>query len=91
MNDTLLRSSHHDETTTVLIVGGGLVGLSMSLFLSWHGIASVLVDWIEQYPDGTCRLTCRTEIDSEPRIAQFFVRQMVTKLLPENLEHRPTR
>ncbi|WP_020673762.1 FAD-dependent monooxygenase [Amycolatopsis nigrescens] len=33
-----------DETTPVLIVGGGLVGLSASLFLSWHGVDSVLVE-----------------------------------------------
>jgi putative polyketide hydroxylase len=32
------------ETTPVLIVGGGLVGLSTSLFLSQHGIASLLVE-----------------------------------------------
>ena len=40
-------SSHHrdyDETTPVLIVGGGLIGLSTSLFLSWHGISSLLVE-----------------------------------------------
>lgn len=33
-----------DETTPVLIVGGGLVGLSTSLFLSWHGIPSLLIE-----------------------------------------------
>lgn len=33
-----------EETTPVLIVGGGLVGLSASLFLSWHGVDSVLVE-----------------------------------------------
>ncbi|GHO71779.1 FAD-dependent oxidoreductase [Ktedonobacter sp. SOSP1-52] len=33
-----------DETTPVLIVGGGLVGLSASLFLSWHGSSSMLVE-----------------------------------------------
>jgi putative polyketide hydroxylase len=40
-------SSHHvdyDETAPVLIVGGGLIGLSTSLFLSWHGIRSLLVE-----------------------------------------------
>lgn len=37
-----------DERTSVLIVGGGLVGLSTALFLSWHGIRSVLV---ERHPD----------------------------------------
>ncbi len=40
-------SSHHidyDETTQVLIVGGGIVGLSTSLFLSWRGISSLLVE-----------------------------------------------
>ena len=40
-------SSHHsdyDDITPVLIVGGGLVGLSTSLFLSWHGIPSLLVE-----------------------------------------------
>src|SRR5690242_19967614 len=31
-------------TTPVLIVGGGLVGLSTSLFLTQHGISSVLVE-----------------------------------------------
>lgn len=34
----------YDETTPVLIVGGSLVGLSASLFLSWHGIPSLLVE-----------------------------------------------
>ncbi|MHB8595624.1 MAG: FAD-dependent monooxygenase [Ktedonobacteraceae bacterium] len=34
----------YDETTPVLIVGGSLVGLSTSLFLSWHGIPSLLVE-----------------------------------------------
>src|SRR5437879_3470180 len=35
-----------DETlqVPVLIVGGSLVGLSMSLFLSWRGIASLVVE-----------------------------------------------
>ncbi|GHO61015.1 FAD-dependent monooxygenase [Ktedonobacter robiniae] len=33
-----------DETTPMLIVGGGLVGLSASLFLSWHGSSSMLVE-----------------------------------------------
>ena len=40
-------SSHHldyDETTPVLIVGGGLIGLSTSLFLSGHRIPSLLVE-----------------------------------------------
>lgn len=32
------------EKTPVLIVGGGLVGLSMSLFLSWHGVPHILVE-----------------------------------------------
>lgn len=32
------------ETAPVLIVGGGLVGLSTSLFLSQHGISSLLVE-----------------------------------------------
>ena len=40
MNDT----QKYDETTPVLIVGGSLVGLSTSLFLSWHGIPSLLVE-----------------------------------------------
>ena len=34
----------YDETTQVLIVGGGIVGLSTSLFLSWRGISSLLVE-----------------------------------------------
>jgi putative polyketide hydroxylase len=32
------------QPVPVLIVGGGLVGLSMSLFLAWHGVSSVLVE-----------------------------------------------
>src|SRR3989440_12271404 len=44
MSDTLKSTSLYDETTPVLIVGGGLVGLSTSLFLSWHGIHSLLVE-----------------------------------------------
>ncbi len=42
MNDVDARG--YDETTPVLIVGGSLVGLSMSLFLAWHGIPSLLVE-----------------------------------------------
>ncbi|WP_232376686.1 FAD-dependent monooxygenase [Amycolatopsis aidingensis] len=34
----------YDERTPVLIVGGGLVGLSAALFLSWHGVSSILVE-----------------------------------------------
>jgi putative polyketide hydroxylase len=34
----------YDEATAVLIVGGGLVGLSAALFLSWRGVSSVLVE-----------------------------------------------
>ncbi len=37
-------TSEYDETTPVLIVGGGLVGLSTSLFLAWHGVPSLLVE-----------------------------------------------
>ncbi|MEJ3750558.1 FAD-dependent monooxygenase [Actinomycetes bacterium KLBMP 9797] len=33
-----------EESTPVLVVGGGLVGLSTSLFLSAHGVPSVLVE-----------------------------------------------
>ena len=34
----------HDETTPVLIVGGGLVGLSMALFLGQNGVRPLLVE-----------------------------------------------
>ncbi len=44
MNDTHASMLGYDETTPVLIVGGSLVGLSTSLFLSWHGIPSLLVE-----------------------------------------------
>ena len=44
MNDTLKSTSLYDENTPVLIVGGGLIGLSTALFLSWHGIPSLLVE-----------------------------------------------
>jgi putative polyketide hydroxylase len=36
--------SDYEETTQVLIVGGGVVGLSTSLFLSWRGISSLLIE-----------------------------------------------
>jgi putative polyketide hydroxylase len=39
-----LHDLNYDETTEVLIVGGGVVGLSTSLFLSWRGISSLLVE-----------------------------------------------
>ncbi|HVU66591.1 MAG TPA: FAD-dependent monooxygenase [Ktedonobacteraceae bacterium] len=42
--NTSSHASTADESTQVLIIGGGLVGLSMSLFLSNHGIASVLIE-----------------------------------------------
>src|SRR5437868_3241480 len=44
MSDTLKSTSLYDETTPVLIVGGGLIGLSTSLFLSWHRVPSLLVE-----------------------------------------------
>ena len=40
----IAQQSDYDETTQVLIVGGGIVGLSTSLFLSWRGISSLLVE-----------------------------------------------
>jgi putative polyketide hydroxylase len=36
--------TEYDETAPVLIVGGGYAGLASSLFLSHHGVRSVLVD-----------------------------------------------
>jgi putative polyketide hydroxylase len=44
MSDAFNNTSQYDEATQVLIVGGGLVGLSTSLFLSWHGVSSLLVE-----------------------------------------------
>ncbi len=40
----LSHRSDYDETIPVLIVGGGLIGLSTSLFLSHAGIASLLIE-----------------------------------------------
>lgn len=34
----------YDESTSVLIVGGGLIGLSTALFLSWYRIPTILVE-----------------------------------------------
>nr|AIW62996.1 FAD-dependent monooxygenase [uncultured bacterium BAC-AB1442/1414/561] len=34
----------HSNEVPVLIIGGGLTGLAASVFLSWHGIPSLLVD-----------------------------------------------
>ncbi len=42
--------------------------------------------WIEPLRDGTCRLACRSEIDGVPLVAQFFIRQTLTKLLPQYFE-----
>lgn len=53
----------YDETTPVLIVGGSLVGLSTSLFLSWYGIPSLLV---ERHPG----------ISPHPRAFNFNLRTM---------------
>src|SRR5579884_1029280 len=39
-----LHDLNYDETTEVLIVGGGVVGLSTSLFLSCRGISSLRVE-----------------------------------------------
>jgi len=38
----------YDERTPLLIVGGGLVGLSAAVFLSWQGVPCLLV---ERHPD----------------------------------------
>ncbi|GHO68006.1 FAD-binding monooxygenase [Ktedonobacter sp. SOSP1-52] len=37
-------ATKHDEDVPVLIVGGSVVGLSMALFLAWHGISALLVE-----------------------------------------------
>jgi putative polyketide hydroxylase len=42
--NTSSRHLNDNEITSVLIVGGGIVGLSTSLFLSWRGISSLLVE-----------------------------------------------
>ncbi|GHO50712.1 FAD-dependent monooxygenase [Ktedonospora formicarum] len=42
MNDEM--STTHEIQVPVLIVGGALVGLSMSLFLAWQGVPSLLVE-----------------------------------------------
>ena len=42
--NTVSHHSDYDETIPVLIIGGGLVGLSTSLFLSHAGISSLLVE-----------------------------------------------
>jgi putative polyketide hydroxylase len=39
-----LHDLDYDDTTQVLIVGGGIVGLSTALFLSWRGISSKLIE-----------------------------------------------
>ena len=57
------QASAFDETTPVLIAGGSLVGLSLSSFLSWHGIPSLLV---ERHPG----------ISPHPRAFNFNVRTM---------------
>ena len=44
MNMHLEEVAIRNENPAVLIVGGGLVGLSTSLFLSWYGISSLLVE-----------------------------------------------
>jgi 2-polyprenyl-6-methoxyphenol hydroxylase-like FAD-dependent oxidoreductase len=55
------RSAH--EEVPVLIVGGSLVGLSMAMFLSWHGVESLTVE----HHSGTA---------IHPRAAQFSQRTM---------------
>src|SRR5260370_5510958 len=50
MQKAFQRIAHADETTPVLIVGGGLVGLSTSLFLSWFGLSPILVERHEGNP-----------------------------------------
>jgi putative polyketide hydroxylase len=42
--NTSSQHPDYNKTTQVLIVGGGIVGLSTSLFLSWRGISSLLVE-----------------------------------------------
>jgi putative polyketide hydroxylase len=46
MNDETRATE--DVQIPVLIVGGALVGLSMSLFLAWQGVSSLL---IEKHPE----------------------------------------
>lgn len=63
MNSLQEQIPAYDETTPVLIVGGSLVGLSTSLFLSWHGIPSLLVER-------------HTGISPHPRAFNFNIRTM---------------
>lgn len=44
MNTKKTETAIRDRQPAVLIVGGGLVGLSTSLFLSWYGIPTLLVE-----------------------------------------------
>lgn len=43
-----MKTIHDDIQIPILVVGGAIVGLSMSLFLAWHGIPSLLV---EKHPE----------------------------------------
>lgn len=52
--------------TSVLIVGGGLAGLSMALFLSWHGVECILV---EHHPDVLSHPRMRT---LAPRLVEMY-------------------
>lgn len=51
------------DSTPVLIVGGGLTGLSAAMFLSWRGVANVL---IERHPGSSLH----------PRAIGFTIRTM---------------
>jgi 2-polyprenyl-6-methoxyphenol hydroxylase-like FAD-dependent oxidoreductase len=44
MNTQKTEAAVRDRQPAVLIAGGGLVGLSTSLFLSWYGIPTLLVE-----------------------------------------------
>ncbi|QBD76934.1 hypothetical protein EPA93_13340 [Ktedonosporobacter rubrisoli] len=66
--NTSLQPSDSKNMAPVLIVGGGLVGLSTSLFLSFHGISSLLV---ERHP-GTAIHPRATGFT--PRTMEFFRR-----------------
>ncbi|MGH7734418.1 MAG: FAD-dependent monooxygenase, partial [Gemmatimonadales bacterium] len=42
------KSSVGDDEFPVLIAGGGLVGLSMAMFLAQHGIASLAIERLKR-------------------------------------------
>jgi uncharacterized protein YndB with AHSA1/START domain len=84
--ETRKTAGHHNETTFIVTVLEQDQRLTLETLADARQRLSESY-WIEPLPDGNCRLSGRTQIDGVPLVAQFIVRQTLSKLMLQYFEH----